>query len=91
MFVFNRLRFLRKNDRDINTYPILCYPEAYILEGGYKAFFESHPLLCEPASYVPMLQSDYSDDLKKFRAKSRSYQDEYGKRLLKKRCATINY
>ena len=35
-------RFLRDQDRELNkdTYPRLVYPEIYVLEGGYKAFFE---------------------------------------------------
>ena len=34
-------RFLRKNDREANKecYPSLHYPELYLLEGGYKAFY----------------------------------------------------
>lgn len=36
-------RFLRKHDRDSNKdcYPHLHYPELYILEGGYKNFYEN--------------------------------------------------
>jgi hypothetical protein len=38
------LRFLRNQDRAANrdSYPKLYYPELYLLEGGYKAFFEDH-------------------------------------------------
>jgi rhodanese-related sulfurtransferase len=38
------LRFLRSQDRAANrdAYPKLFYPELYLLEGGYKAFFEDH-------------------------------------------------
>ncbi|MGH0169721.1 UNVERIFIED_CONTAM: hypothetical protein FKN15_057441 [Acipenser sinensis] len=32
-------RFLRKEDRSMNEYPVLHYPELYILKGGYKDFF----------------------------------------------------
>ena len=37
-------RFLRDQDRELNkdSYPRLVYPEIYVLEGGYKAFFEKH-------------------------------------------------
>ena len=37
-------RFLRGQDRELNkdSYPRLNYPEIYILEGGYKAFYEKH-------------------------------------------------
>jgi rhodanese-related sulfurtransferase len=37
-------RFLRESDREANKecYPELHYPELYLLEGGYKAFYEQH-------------------------------------------------
>jgi rhodanese-related sulfurtransferase len=37
------LRFLRSQDRSLNEkcYPNLYYPELYLLEGGYKSFYES--------------------------------------------------
>lgn len=44
---FFRSRFLRKTDRDKNgpmSFPKLFYPELYLLDGGYKAFFEKHPV-----------------------------------------------
>ena len=36
-------RFLRQLDREANKscYPSLYYPELYLLEGGYKAFYQS--------------------------------------------------
>ena len=36
------LRYFRSEDRNIHekTYPELHYPEIYLLEGGYKAFYE---------------------------------------------------
>ena len=36
-------RFLRSQDRQANKdcYPYLHYPEIYLLEGGYKVFFET--------------------------------------------------
>ena len=39
-----RYRFLRSQDRELNKdrYPKLNYPEVYLLEGGYKAFYHSH-------------------------------------------------
>lgn len=40
------LRFLRSHDRAMNkdVYPHLFYPELYLLDGGYKNFFEKHPV-----------------------------------------------
>lgn len=45
---------MRKHDRDQNCYPNLHYPELYLLEGGYKAFYESQQELCEPQTYQTM-------------------------------------
>ena len=40
--MYFRLRYLRSQDRLLNSdnYPSLYYPEVYILDGGYKAFYE---------------------------------------------------
>lgn len=37
---------IRKTDRKINEkrYPMICYPELYILENGYKEFFQTYPV-----------------------------------------------
>ncbi|GFR91231.1 M-phase inducer phosphatase [Elysia marginata] len=70
-------RFLRQNDRDANKecYPFLHYPEIYLLEGGYKNFFENYPHLCEPQTYKKMLDKNHCEDLRKFRAKCKSWTD----------------
>ena len=67
-------RFLRNHDREINAgnYPALCYPEIYILKGGYKEFYESYNTFCTPIHYIPMLSKDHKDDLRHFRLKSKS-------------------
>ena len=38
------MREIRERDRLLNSdnYPRLHYPEIYLLEGGYKNFFENH-------------------------------------------------
>lgn len=38
------MRFLRGHDRKLNehNYPKLFYPELYLLEGGYKNFYEKY-------------------------------------------------
>ena len=68
-------RFLRNHDREINAenYPALCYPEIYILKGGYKEFYEIYKTFCTPMNYVPMLSKDHKDDLRHFRSKSKSW------------------
>jgi rhodanese-related sulfurtransferase len=69
------LRFLRSKDRELNkeNYPTLNFPEIYLLDGGYKAFFNEHPQLCDPINYRPMLHSEHSADLRHFRTKSKSW------------------
>ncbi|XP_071089163.1 M-phase inducer phosphatase-like [Haliotis cracherodii] len=69
------LRCLRNLDRKLNSdrYPFLFYPEVYLLDGGYKAFYEQHRCQCEPKSYLPMLHQDFSKQLRHFRVKSKSW------------------
>ncbi len=71
-------RFLRNQDRLLNAekYPKLNYPEIYMLQGGYKEFYQQFPGLCDPVGYTPMLDAKYSEDLRKFRAKSKSWTAE---------------
>jgi len=73
-FEMNRMRFLRNKDRDCHRdcYPTLLYPECYLLDGGYRAFFNAHAELCEPCAYRTMADPSHADDLKHFRSKSRS-------------------
>ncbi|XP_063704392.1 M-phase inducer phosphatase-like isoform X2 [Culicoides brevitarsis] len=68
-------RFLRNNDRLRNqdSYPALQYPEIYLLHGGYKDFFAAYPELCDPIAYRPMLEPEFTDEYKHFRAKTRSW------------------
>jgi len=74
-FCMSRMRFLRNKDRDCHRdcYPTLLYPECYLLEGGYHAFFKAHPDLCQPRGYQTMVDPRHTADLKHFRSKSRSW------------------
>lgn len=49
-------KHIRHHDRAFNVdqYPQLTYPDLYILEGGYSAFFAEHRALCYPQNYVEM-------------------------------------
>ncbi|KAJ5627424.1 hypothetical protein N7528_004851 [Penicillium herquei] len=49
-------KYIRHHDRAVNvdTYPHLTYPDMYILEGGYSAFYAEHRGLCYPQNYVEM-------------------------------------
>lgn len=51
-----RAKFLRQRDRTVNAhrYPLLTYPEVYILDGGYSSFFQDHRYRCFPQNYVEM-------------------------------------
>ncbi|XP_067657712.1 M-phase inducer phosphatase-like [Haliotis asinina] len=64
------LRHLRSLDRKLNSdrYPFLFHPEVYLLDGGYKAFYEQHQDQCQPQTYRPMLHQDYSSVLRHFRS-----------------------
>ncbi|ESN99793.1 hypothetical protein HELRODRAFT_135400, partial [Helobdella robusta] len=69
------LQHLRSRDREahIMTYPQLYYPEIYLLDGGYKAFYEAYPHLCEPQRYKPMDHADHAHELRHFKNKSKSW------------------
>lgn len=70
------MREFREKDRSLNTdnYPNLFYPEIYLLEGGYKRFYEENILCCEPQSYMPMSDNNHKQDMKFFRKKSKSWE-----------------
>ena len=55
-------QLLREMDRKINQYPTLSYPQLYILDLGYKNFFETH-LYCCSGGYVPMKDQHFKSDL----------------------------
>ena len=74
----NLMRFLRSQDRALNgeAYPALYYPEMYILEGGYKAFWEfctlnNRETFCQPKSYRQMADRDFKDQLHFYRGETR--------------------
>ncbi|SPQ18537.1 f094a873-3987-410d-ace2-8b2944faecff [Thermothielavioides terrestris] len=54
-------RHIRSKDREANVeqYPKLTYPEVYILDGGYSAFFAEHPERCYPQAYVEMNAAEH--------------------------------
>lgn len=68
-----RLRFFRSEDRAIHekSYPQLHYPEIYLLEGGYKAFFEYSKDFCVPNQYRTMLDGNFQDEYRKYRAETK--------------------
>ncbi|KAI6224250.1 M-phase inducer phosphatase [Aphelenchoides fujianensis] len=63
-------RELRRCDRMVNEgrYPHLDYPEIYVLDHGYRRFFQDDKLheLCEPQHYTPMIAPAFSAQLKHY-------------------------
>ena len=70
------MREVRERDRLANNqnYPSLFYPEMYLLEGGYKSFYEYNNMLCSPKAYLPMLHDNHRNDMKFFRKKSKTWE-----------------
>lgn len=66
-------RLLRNQDRQMHRleYPRLKHPEIYVLEGGYKAFYEKFEDLCTPCGYVPMRHKDHEAELRQYRGQSK--------------------
>lgn len=71
------MREFREIDRMVNKncYPKLYYPEIYLLEGGYKNFYENFIQMCEPKSYLPMLNGSNRTEMKYFRRKSKTWEE----------------
>ncbi|KAI0070358.1 hypothetical protein K474DRAFT_1608847 [Panus rudis PR-1116 ss-1] len=66
-------KHLRSKDRALNNhlYPKIHYPEVYILEGGYCAYYKASSTRCQPQGYVQMDDPKYAasrrEDLDHFR------------------------
>lgn len=56
-------KFVRNRDRLVNQdrYPLLTYPEVYILDGGYSSFYESHRTRCFPQNYLRMDSKEHEN------------------------------
>ncbi|CAF1131116.1 unnamed protein product [Rotaria sordida] len=63
------LRYFRSEDRNIHekNYPELHYPEIYLLDGGYKAFYEYSTEFCIPNQYRMMIDIDYQEEYREYR------------------------
>ena len=59
----------RKLDRTFNHYPRLSFPDTYVLQGGYKEFWEkteeNRPNFTEPPNYIRMWDPKYVKYLRK--------------------------
>lgn len=88
-------RYLRSWDRKMHEhcYPELYYPEMYVLEGGYKKFWETAeaPAFCEPQAYVPMNHSNFSKEMKTGLASIRNFSTKkQGSGSLRSRSWTVD-
>lgn len=69
----NSAKHLRSKDRAMNNhvYPRIHYPEVYILEGGYCAYYKHSANRCQPLGYVTMDDPSHAlsrrEDLDQFR------------------------
>ncbi|XP_050313650.1 M-phase inducer phosphatase-like [Anthonomus grandis grandis] len=81
----NLYRHLRKEDRtrNMSDYPFLHYPEIYLLEGGYKKFFQEYADMCVPVAYKEMMHPDHEEDLRHFRQKSKTWNSDSRQRPTK--------
>lgn len=64
---------MRDTDRESNkaVYPFLYHPELYVLYGGYKAFYEQFPALCDPETYLPMDHPNHVEDCRHFKSRTK--------------------
>ncbi|CAL4171945.1 unnamed protein product [Meganyctiphanes norvegica] len=82
-------RLMREKDRTASTnYPALHFPEMYLLEGGYKVFYQQFPEMCTPQGYTMMVDPKHAQDLKHFRAKSKSWANDVKKLKNKSQTST---
>ncbi|XP_073408967.1 uncharacterized protein [Dendrobates tinctorius] len=80
-------RIFRNLDRKANRYPHLYYPELYLLQGGYKEFYETFKCFCEPQGYVKMVHKDFQDQFKKYQKKKKNLS---GQRIRKELFKPLN-
>ena len=69
-------RYLREQDRSvhIDCYPQLYYPDMYVLQGGYKSFYEQCTKeFCEPQQYRPMIHPAFNTQLKHYRKETKKW------------------
>jgi rhodanese-related sulfurtransferase len=52
--------------RNLDLWPRLTFPNTYILDGGYRGFFERHPDLCRPNGYVSMFDPKFQNECRRW-------------------------
>ncbi|KAJ1369073.1 hypothetical protein KIN20_030459 [Parelaphostrongylus tenuis] len=73
-------QMLRSIDRqrNVDVYPKVDFPEIYVVDKGYRNFFEmfadsTDKYLCEPCSYVTMVDNRFAHHLKQFSFHKKSW------------------
>lgn len=64
--------------RNVDVYPKVDFPEIYVIDKGYRNFFETFAEsadkhLCEPCSYVEMVDCRFAQHLKQFNFHKKSW------------------
>lgn len=74
-------RHIRKQDRTANLdhYPKLTFPEVYILDGGYNAFFSRNRDRCFPQNYVEMGDKDHANTCELEMGRLRQNRSKFGR------------
>lgn len=69
-------KHIRSHDRNANAhrYPLLNFPEMYILDGGYSKFFHNYRSKCFPQNYVEMNDQRHEQDCERGMAKVKGRQ-----------------
>lgn len=81
-FGVQRSRALQSAFRDYDraqhthNYPNLSYPNVYVIERGYKEFFQCHPELCV-GGYVQMRDRQFLQELRSVCCENRALWDNY--------------
>jgi rhodanese-related sulfurtransferase len=85
----NLCRHLRNLDRTMNreNYPHLFYPEVYLLEGGYRNFFQQYKSYCEPQNYVEMKDPNFTSQMKQ----AMSHHLKTIRRMRSRSCSELNF
>ena len=63
---------------------VQLYPQAFLLDGGYKHFFAAFPDLCEPRRYVTMSDDARQEDCRRSMASLRKSWRDLSKAKRKK-------
>eukprot|EP01121_Diplochlamys_sp_Union-15-3_P014401 TRINITY_DN4585_c0_g1_i3.p1 TRINITY_DN4585_c0_g1~~TRINITY_DN4585_c0_g1_i3.p1 ORF type:complete len:352 (+),score=36.27 TRINITY_DN4585_c0_g1_i3:50-1057(+) len=82
-------RYFRNMDRMLNNYPNLFYENVFILEGGYKNFFDNYQDYCIPQNYVTMRNKEYREECRHFNNQRKKMKVYPAKKELKKENVTL--